>query len=535
MKVNAERRRTEPVEDGRGKGDGERTAGFMIRTAVLIALFLPLLVPAVSLALEPPPVFDRVEELRLENGMLFLLLPRHDVPSVSGRIRVRVGNVDNPTGQTGLAHMFEHMAFKGTDRIGTHDWEAERIILDSVAAAGEAHCREMGLRERGDPEKAERLHAELNRLVEKQAELTIFMDFTKTLDTYALYWNAWTNVDFTQYETDVPANHLEAWMLMESERLQHPVFREFYPERDVVIEERRERTEDNPNGLAWELFYSLAFTAHPYRFPTIGYMSDLETLSQRNAERFFETYYVPNNMTAALVGDFNLEETKRLIEAYFGDMPPGIPPPEVTTVEPVPRGIRRGVVREGTERSVKICFPGFSCRHRDAVVAEYLSAVLSRDNTSRLNRRLDLEEKAVLRVFTSPDGGFKRYPGVFEISVSLMEGFTNEIVEEMIWEELERVITEPVSDAKVDEIRRSLRKEYYYDIETNGDLAGELVSYQTVHADWRRSYRRFEDHETVTSEEITRLASDLFRRDLATVVYLEPEATSESGEEGGDR
>jgi predicted Zn-dependent peptidase len=239
-------------------------------------------------------------------------------------------------------------------------------------------------------------------------------------------------------------------------------------------------------------------------------------------------------MTIALVGDFDPKEARRLIGDYFGDIPPGPPPPEVATVEPGPLGMRRGVVRKGTERSVRICFPGFHQLSRDAITAEFLSAVLSRDVTSRLDHRLDVEEKAVRRVYASHNGGYIRYPGVFEITAESVEGFTNEALEKMIWEELERVVADPVSEERVDEIRRSFRKSYYYEIETNGGLADELVEQQMVYGDWRHGFRRFEEHKTVTADEVTKLAARLFKRDKATVVYLEPENEAMEDGKGGD-
>jgi predicted Zn-dependent peptidase len=506
------------------------------------ALSLPLstLAPPTARALpgdEAPPsfrpgVFDRVEEFRLDNGMLFLLLPRRDTPTVSGHLMVRAGNVDNPVGQTGLAHMFEHMAFKGTDRIGTTDWSAEKEIQDSVSTMTSALARETGRRERGDGQRVEELQGELDRLLERQSEYIVPVEFPRLYDGYTVNFNAWTSPDFTTYWTELPANNLEVWMLMESERLQNPVFREFPQERQVVMEERRQHTEESPVRAAWELAYSLAFTAHPYRFPTIGYMSDLETLTLEQADRFFETYYVPASCVAALVGNFDSGQAKQMILDYFGDIPAGPPPPEITTVEPSPRGMRRAELRQGSQRRVFLCFPGFGPSDPKRIVAGLLSSVLGRDETSRLNRRLDVEEHAAGRINVSSTGGYLRYPGVFEIEVETLEGFTNERVEELVWEELERVVSAPVSEEKLDEIRRSYRNSYLRSLETNSGLAEELAGHQQIHGDWRVTYRRFEDYARVTPEDVTDLARELFRRDLATVVYLEPEEAEDEGNGG---
>lgn len=479
-----------------------------------------------------PALFDRVEEFRLENGMLFLLLPRADVPVVAGRVRFRVGNVDCPAGRSGVAHMFEHMAFQGTDRIGARDRAAEVAVEDSIRIVGQALCHEVGLRDRADTTRIEALRARLDGLNERQFAATIPNEFSRLYDQHSYYFNAWTSADFTEYETDVPANALEIWMLMESERIQHPSFRGFYPERSVVIEERRQG-EDNPSGHVWELLNGLAYQAHPYRLPVIGYMSDLEALSQQEAEAFRATYYVPGNAVCALVGDFDPAEAKRLIQAYFGDIPAGPAPPEIRTAEPRQEGMRRGVLRRGTDRELLLAFHIAPPGTRDAVVQTLLADVLSRDITSRLDRRLDIEEKAASEVWAFADVG-GRYPGLLVVHAKPLEGFTNEAVERMIWEELQGVVTRPVTQAKLDEITASRRKRFYRGLTGNAALASFLVDGQMVHGDWRRPLEIVREAATVTPQEITSMAEALFRPDLATVVFVEPEESANAAQ-GGEK
>ena len=432
---------------------------------------------------QPPAVFDRVEEFRLDNGMLFLLLPRHDVPTVAGRMRFRVGNVDCPAGRSGVAHMFEHMAFKGTDVIGALDREREVAIEDSIRQVGLALSREILQRERADTSLVKQLQGELERLGAAQSDVTSPDEFPRLYDQYTYDFNAWTSADFTQYETYVPANALEIWMLMESERIQHPSFRGFYSERDVVIEERREG-EDEPSTMAWELINGVAYQAHPYRLPVIGYMSDLETLTQQDAEAFRATYYVPGNATCALVGDFDPAQAKRLITAYFGDIPAGPPPPEVSTQEPPQRGERRAILRQGTEEEIYVVFHGFAPGDRRTVVLSLLADVLSRDITSRLDQRLDIKEKAAREVWASIEYS-DRYPGLLVLHAKPLEGFTNADLERMIWEELAGVISTPVTKARLDEILASRRKRFYRGLVMNTALADRLVDSQAVHGNWR--------------------------------------------------
>jgi predicted Zn-dependent peptidase len=488
--------------------------------------------PATS-AFTPPAIFERVEEVRLENGMLFLLLPRHEVPIVSGRIRFRAGNVDCPTGRSGVAHMFEHMAFMGTDRIGAKDRPAEIAVEDSLKAVGRALCAEVALLERGDTTSVRILKTELDRLGQRQYDLTNLNEFNRLYDRYSYYFNAWTSPDFTSYETDVPANALEVWMLMESERIQNPSFRGFYRERDVVIEERREG-EDDPTDQAWEALDATAFAAHPYHLPVIGYMSDLRTLTQEAAEAFYRTYYVPGNAVCALVGDFDPVEAKRLITTYFGDIPAGPAPPPVNTVEPPQRGMRRTVLRQGTERELFLAFHGFVPTDPRHVTATLLADVLSRDITSRLDRRLDIKEKAATSVWASASGTGDRYPGLLLIHAKPLEGFTNEQVETMAWEELAGVVSSPVTPEKLKEIQASRRKRFYRQLVTSPALADFLVDGQMVYGDWRRAIDVVRMTDEATADEVTALAKQMFTPDRATVILVEPEAQAAS-EQGGQR
>ncbi|MCK9995196.1 MAG: insulinase family protein [Candidatus Krumholzibacteria bacterium] len=470
-----------------------------------------------------PTLFDQVEEFRLDNGMLFLLLPRHDVPMISGSIVVKVGNVDNPAGATGLAHMFEHMAFKGTDYIGTRDAVGEKAVGDSITVAGVELSDLLRDGAPADSVRIAELRSELGRLGKRESEFVIPMEFPRVYGGYTYDFNAYTSQDFTVYQATLPANNLEVWMLMESERLQNPVFREFYAELEVVKEERHQNTDDNPEGMARELLKSLAFGEHPYRYPTIGYMEDLETLNPGQIDDFWREYYVPGNMVAALIGDFDLDEAETMIKNYFGDIPSRPTPAGPGTPELEQKEQKRGTHRQGAERRLLMAFPGFAPNDPRRPAADLLSSMLSRGKTSRLDRRLDLEEGVARAIYTSSTGGYRRYPGLFTITVDLMADATNQMVEDLIWQELEKLQTEPIKQEKLDEIRASYRKGFIFQLQKNSDLVEILAMTQASQGDWRRAYRRFNDHDRVTVEEITSLAHELFVRDKASVVYLEPE------------
>ncbi len=534
-----ESRGTEPADPSRAPALGRRL-GAMIAGLLMAGMALPGGAGAAAGGAESkatdhpegarnepavagrPRIFDSVEVLRLDNGMLFVLLPRPDMPTVSGRIWFRVGNVDCPAGESGLAHMLEHMAFKGTDRIGTRHYPEELAVQRGVDSVGTLLAHEVMRRDRADTSLVSRLRADLQKRLDAQEDLLVPNEFPQVYDGYTYDFNAWTSEDFTAYTADLPANNLEVWMLMESERIKHPVFREFYTEREVVKEERRERDDDDPGSMAEELLFDLAFTAHPYRTPVAGYMSEIEVLTQGEMEKFRGTYYVPGNAVAALVGGFDPVVAKRMIRDYFGNIPAGPTPPQISTVEPPHHGLRRGIHRQGTERHLFMAFPGVSPMGRGAVVAELLADVLGRDETSRLQRRLINADKSVRDVTVSWNEDLERYPGLFTIDATPLPGFTNEQVEKAVWDELDRVVREPVTPGKLREIQAARRKEYYRSLATNASVADALARNQAVFGDWQHTYTILDVMDSVTADEITSLARDLFQQDQATVVDLEP-------------
>ncbi|RMH09279.1 MAG: insulinase family protein, partial [Nitrospirae bacterium] len=277
---------------------------------------------------------QRVTEHTLPNGWTFIIVERHVAPVFAFMTRVNVGSVQEGAGVTGLAHMFEHMAFKGTPRIGTTDYQAEKKALEELEAAYQAY-QQARLSHRADPKTLERLY-KIFKEKQKQASRYVvkneFGDIVEREGGVAL--NAFTSADVTGYFYALPSNKVELFCYLESERFLHPVFREFYKERDVVMEERRLRTESNPTGRLFEQFVSTAFIAHPYHHPVIGYASDIQSYTMTDAQKFFETYYVPSNMVTAIVGDVYPERLIPLLDQYFGRIPSKPDPPPLRTVEP---------------------------------------------------------------------------------------------------------------------------------------------------------------------------------------------------------
>ncbi len=278
---------------------------------------------------------SRLTEFTLENGLRFLVLERHTAPVVSFHTYADVGSANEVKGITGMAHLFEHMAFKGSQTIGTLDYQAEAKALVQLDEAFLALKKE---RQRTGEIDGQRLSELRKRFEEAQKEASKYLipdEFEEALTRAgAGGLNASTYYDATQYMVSLPSNKVELWMVLESERFLNPVLREFYKERDVVMEERRLRTESRPIGRLIEEFLAVAFKAHPYGEPVVGHMSDLETMTRQEAELFFEKYYSPGNLTIAIVGDVNPTEVRELAQTYFGRIPARPKPGPVETVEP---------------------------------------------------------------------------------------------------------------------------------------------------------------------------------------------------------
>src|SRR5712692_3813698 len=253
-------------------------------------------------------------------------------------------------GQTGMAHMFEHMAFKGTDQIGTTDYAAEKVALAKVEKAYTAYIEERDKGAGRNDQKLKELQKAWQDAIGDAQKYVKPNEFPQILESNgAEGLNANTSLDETAYHYSLPQNRLELWAYLESTRIIHPEMREFYKERNVVIEERRMRTDSNPIGRLLEQFVTAAFQAHPYHRPTIGWMSDLNTFSATDAQRFFDTYYVPSNMTVAVAGDVKASEAMPILEKYFSRLPARPQPDEATTTEPPQNSERNVVLKESTQ------------------------------------------------------------------------------------------------------------------------------------------------------------------------------------------
>src|SRR6202049_941124 len=307
----------------------------MKHNIMMRAVLVFLLVPTFALAQDVASFEKRITVKKLPNGLTILICERPEAPVFSFFTLVDAGSVQDPMGKTGLAHMFEHMAFKGTDTIGTTNYAAEKPPLEKVETAYAAYLRERDKTVGRDEDKLKQLEKAWKDAITEADKFVVPNQFGKIIEqSGGQDLNAYTDYDETEYHYSLPTNRLELWAYLESERFLHPVMREFYKERNVVIEERRMRTDSNPIGRLLEQFDAAAFEAHPYHRPTVGWMSDLNSFSATDAKKFFYEYYVPANIVIAVAGDVKASQIMPLLEKYFSRLPASPKPDETTTTEP---------------------------------------------------------------------------------------------------------------------------------------------------------------------------------------------------------
>ena len=501
---------------------------------ILLSLFLvPLWLGAQQVA---------VKEHQLSNGMKVLLLERNDAPSISGGWVARVGSVDERPGITGMAHLFEHMMFKGTPTIGTKDYEkdieiiaAQEKVRDAMRSE-ERRMREMWRRgeitDLQDPDQKtaewKQLNEEFKKLVEDHRKVIVKNEFDRIYTANGgSGMNAYTSYDHTAYFITVPANKLELFMWMESERLLRPVLREFYAERDVVFEERRMRTESTPLGKFFESFNSLFWESHPYSWPIIGWPSDITAISKKQADAFYGTYYMPQNLTLVLVGNFKSKPALALAEKYFGRLKKGEGlPPDVVTLEQPQKAEKRFYAEAETNPNVDIYWHTPAFGHKDTYPLSVLAQVLS-TRTGRLHKELVLGKK--LATDTWAWQGARKYAGEFNMGAEITEGNTPEMAEQEIYRLIEQIKTEPVPAKELQKVKNNFAAAEYRRLSSNHPILMQIMRSEGL-GNWREINEAGPKIQAVTPADLQRVAKKYFTKEnRAVAVY-----TRKPGTGGGD-
>lgn len=491
---------------------------FRIAGGFSLALLLFFLLPGQAL---PFSLEGRVKEFTLKNGMKVLLLERHQSPTLSLYIRFRVGAVDENLGMSGTAHLLEHMLFKGTQTLGTKNYAEEEKILDRIDHSGILLDAERFKGEKGDPAFIKQLEKTLGELQTEHKKWVVKDEIEWIYSQNGgMGFNAMTSVDTTTYVVNLPSNRQEIWARIESDRILNPVLREFYSERDVVMEERRRSIDSQPERKLVEHFLATAFLAHPYGRPVIGWPSDVQYLDKQSTEQFFHTFYSPGNTVLAVVGDLNPDPALSLIKKYFERIPKQILPPPLRTVEPEQLGERRIQVVADANPQLIIGFHKPNSPHPDDVVCEILESLLTSGRTSRLYQRLIEEEKIAAEVSSSNGFPGERYPNLFVIFATPRHPHPAEELEKGIGQELDRLKSEPVTEWELKKVKNQIQTDFLRKLNSNSKLAFWLSYGQSLFGDWRYITERLKSYERVTADDIRRVAQKYFTARNRTVATL---------------
>lgn len=407
-----------------------------------------------------------VETFTLPNGMKVVVVEDHSAPLVSVQVWVHAGSRNEVPGITGISHVLEHMMFKGTEKMASEE-------------------------------------------------------YSLTIQRWGGTDNAFTFEDGTAYFSVLHKKYLPKILEIEFDRFSNPVFREFESEIEVVREERRWRTENSPDGTLYELVRATAYLAHPYHHPVVGWMSDLKAMTREDVERYFRTYYVPNNMTLVVAGDVTVDEVRKLVEKTFGTMPRRPEPPAVRTREPEQEGRRYvALKREGFSRAWVGAFHIPEGGHPDLPALEILADILAGGKSSRLYRRLVKEENLAINVSAFAEQN--KDPGLFLVWVVLKPDADPSRVESIVFEELGRLQEEPPAEAELEKARNRVTATFVrrqQSVVSKGILVGMfdiLVGRPEAALDWPQKLY------AVTGDDVMRVARTYFSPDRITVGELIP-------------
>ena len=472
--------------------------------------------PAPAESIQPylDRVINKVSEFTLENGIKFIVLERHEAPIVSFITYADVGGANEPDGKTGVAHFLEHLAFKGTTRIGTRNWEAEKPLLDRLDQLAE----QIQASQAAGKTTETQLQQEFEQVEAEAAKYQKQNEFGQIVEQAgAVGMNAATSADSTTYFYSFPSNKLELWMSLESERFLDPVFREFYKEKEVVLEERRMRTDNSPIGQMIEAFLETAYKVQPYKRPVIGYTQDIRKLTRPDVQQFFDTHYQPSKLTMAVVGDVNAAQVKQLAQTYFGRYKAKSTIEEKLPVEPPQKETREVTLQLPSQPWYLEGYHRPAMNHPDDAAYQLMASILSNGRTSRLYKSL-IEEK---QVALSAQGlnGFPgdKYPTLMLLYALTAPNHTVDEVAKALSTEIERLKKEPVSSQELQRVKKQARVSLLETLNSNMGMAQSLVEYQVKTGSWRNLFKKLDEIAAVTPADIQRVAQATFKPENRTI------------------
>jgi predicted Zn-dependent peptidase len=505
------------------------------RLAAVCAVFAALFVTCMTGVSQDLKSFEqRITTKVLPNGLTILICERPEAPVFSYVTFVDAGDVDDPMGQSGLAHMFEHLAFKGTDEIGTTDYAAEKVALDQVEAAEIALEAEVRNPMGSDPKKLADLNKAFAAAQAAAEKYVVPNQFTEVAERNGAHdLNAQTGLDETMFYWAMPENRMELWAWLESSRLAHTVPREFYKERSVVLEERRMRTDSSPQGRLFEQLAATAYVAHNYGRSGVGWPSEVSQITATEAMAFHKKYYVGSNIVIAVVGDVKAAETMPVLEKYFGRIPGGPKPLELTTVEPKQFAEKKVIIKDPSQPIYLESYHRPSYRSPDDPVYDAISDILSNGRVSRLYRSLVRDQQIAAEAAGFGNFPGNKYPNLFTFGAVPLPGHSNAEMATAIHKEIEKLKSADVTDAELAMYKTRTRADLLRGLADNQGLANALAEYQTRYGDWRELFKQLDRVDKVTKADIRRVANEVFIASNRTSAEIDTQAPSAPAKNDG--
>lgn len=463
-------------------------------------------------------VLDRISEFTLDNGIKFIVMERHQAPIVSFMTYVNVGAAYEQAGKTGAAHFLEHLAFKGTKQIGTSNYRAE----DPLLKRQDALFKELQVAQKaGQTEQVTELQKTFDSVSQEAATYVKQNEYGQIVQQAGgVGLNATTSADATRYFYSFPANKLELWMSLESERFLEPVFREFYEEKEVILEERRMRTDNSPIGKMIEQFLKTALPGHPYGRPVIGYEADIRNLDRQDIQQFFQTYYTPDHIIMAVVGDVNPAEVKQFAQAYFGRYKGHSRAADVTAMAPTQTQPQEVVLKLKSEPWYLESYQRPAINHPDNAVYDTIANILVGGRTARLYKTLVEQQRLALNVDISSSFPGNRYSNLMLLYAQTAPNHTVDEIATVMQAEIERLKTEPVSAEELDRIKTQSKAALLQTLASNQGMASLLPEYEAKTGSWRNLFEELKAIDAVTPADVQRVAQSLFQPQNLTVGKL---------------
>lgn len=493
---------------------------FTMKRLIIIATLFLSIFGAGSARSNGFDLSSNVQEFTLPNGMKWLLVKRSNAPVFAGIVQVKVGGIDEPEGQTGIAHMLEHMLFKGSDAIGTKDFAKEKPYLEAIAKLGDLYQAEQRSAH-PDKEKLSKIEKEIFTNLSAQREFIVPNELWQLFQRNGVNnLNAYTSKDVTTFHAEMPTNRFELWAYLISSMLFNDVPREFYSEKKVVLEERRNSVDNSPTGKTYEKFLETFFAGTPYSWPTIGTKQDSEMFSVNDIIKFYKKYYVPNNMIGAIVGDIDIGTARAVLTKYFGHVPAGKVTRNYTNKELFDQGEKRVEVKFPAKPFLQLAFHKPTLPSEDDYVFDVINYLLCEGKTSRLYQRLVVGDKLVSDIECDSSVPGARINNSFMIMAYPLRNGDMSKVEKVILEEIEKIKNEPIPPEELDKIRNRVATDFVWGLESNFGLAHQLVYFELMTGNWRYLLGHIKKINAIGEGEIRRVAGKYLKKDNSIAVTL---------------